>query len=81
MTEEAVLIKVADVLHNVQSLTLDLDAAGDVDTVWQHFNAGPERQLWYFASVTEAVENRLGDHPLATDLRVAVENLRVAFVG
>jgi (p)ppGpp synthase/HD superfamily hydrolase len=81
MTEEAILIKAADVLHNVQSLTLDLDAAGDMDTVWQHFNAGPERQLWYFASVTEAVENRLGEHPLAADLRVAVEKLRVALIA
>jgi len=78
MTEEAVLIKAADVLHNVQSLALDLEAAGDVDAVWQHFNAGPERQLWYFASLAEAVKNRLGDHPLATELRSAVEKLRAA---
>jgi (p)ppGpp synthase/HD superfamily hydrolase len=79
MPEEAVLIKAADVLHNVQSLTLDLEAAGDVKAVWQHFNAGPERQLWYFASLTGAVENRLGDHPLATELRLAVEKLAAAF--
>ncbi len=78
MTEEAVLIKAADVLHNVQSLTLDLEAAGDVDAVWRHFNAGPERQLWYFASVSEVVENRLGKHPLAADLRFAVEKLGAA---
>ncbi len=78
MSEEAVLVKAADVLHNVQSLALDLEAAGDVDTVWQHFNAGPERQLWYFASVSEAVENRLGAHPLAADLRTAVAKLRAA---
>jgi (p)ppGpp synthase/HD superfamily hydrolase len=78
MTEEAVLIKAADVLHNVQSLTLDLNAAGDVDSVWNHFNAGPERQLWYFESVTDIVEIRLGEHPLAVDLRLAVEKLRAA---
>ena len=41
MPEEAVLIKAADVLHNVQSLALDLEAATDVGEVWQHFNAGP----------------------------------------
>ena len=78
MTDEAILIKAADVLHNVQSLALDLEAAGDVEAVWQHFNAGPERQMWYFESVSEVVGNRLGDHPLAIDLRLAVEKLRAS---
>jgi (p)ppGpp synthase/HD superfamily hydrolase len=78
MPEEAVLIKAADVLHNMQSLTLDLEAAEDVEAVWRHFNAGPEQQLWYFASLTAAVENRLGDHPLATELRRAFNNLAAA---
>jgi (p)ppGpp synthase/HD superfamily hydrolase len=78
MPVEAVLIKAADVLHNMQSLALDLEAAGDVEAVWRHFNAGPERQLWYFASLTQAVERRLGDHPLATELRSAVEKLAAA---
>ena len=75
MPQEAVLIKAADVLHNLLSLLTDLDAAADPATVWQPFNAGPERQLWYFTCIVEAVEQRLGDHPLARDLREAVNRL------
>lgn len=78
MPVEAVLIKAADVLHNAQSLVLDLEAATDVGEVWHHFNAGPGQQLWYFESVAEAVESRLGNHPLVSDLAAAVDDLRAA---
>jgi (p)ppGpp synthase/HD superfamily hydrolase len=76
MPRDAVLIKAADVLHNLYALLADLDAAGDPEPVWQPFNAGPERQLWYFTSVVEKVEQRLGNHPLAEELHAAVERLR-----
>jgi len=78
MPEEAVLIKAADVLHNVQSLALDLGAAADEDQVWRHFNAGPERQLWYFESVSKAIGERLGENPLSGALKTAVAELRRA---
>jgi len=76
MPREAVLIKAADVFHNLLSLLADLDAAEDAASVWQPFNAGPERQLWYFTGVVEAVERRLGDHPLARELRATVDRLQ-----
>jgi len=75
MPEEAVLIKAADVLHNLQSLLADLGAADDPETVWKSFNAGPERQLWYFTNVIVAVKRRLGEHPLARDLDQAIASL------
>ncbi len=76
MPREAVLIKAADVLHNLLALLTDLEIADDPETVWEPFNAGPERQLWYFAGVFEAVEKRLGEHPLVTALRDGVDRLR-----
>lgn len=76
MPDEAVLIKGADVLHNLRSLIFDLEAASDPAVVWQAFNAGPDRQLWYFQGVVDAIEDRLGNHPLARDLRSAVNRLR-----
>jgi (p)ppGpp synthase/HD superfamily hydrolase len=76
MPLESVLIKAADVLHNVLSLLADLEAAENPASVWQPFNAGPDRQLWYFSAVADAVERRLGDHPLAEELRGSVERLR-----
>jgi (p)ppGpp synthase/HD superfamily hydrolase len=76
MPLDAVLIKAADVLHNVLALLTDLDVAEDPESVWQPFNAGPDRQLWYFSGVADAVRERLGDHPLANDLQRAVHRLR-----
>lgn len=76
MPRDAVLIKGADVLHNMQSLIADLAASEDAETVWQPFNAGPQRQLWYFENVAEAVAGRLGDHRLTRDLLAAVETIR-----
>lgn len=76
MPLDAVFIKAADVLHNLLSLLADLEAAEDPDTVWKPFNAGPERQLWYFTAVIDAVERRLADHPLVKELQVAVTRLQ-----
>ena len=73
---DTVLIKAADVLHNVHALLADLGATDDPEPIWRPFNAGPERQLWYFTSVVEKVEHRLGDNLLARELRTAVERLR-----
>ncbi len=75
MPREAVLIKAADVLHNLLSLLADLEAAEDTDSVWRPFNAGPERQLWYFKGVVDAVGRRLGDHPIVEELQQAVARL------
>jgi len=75
MPREAVLIKAADVLHNLLSLLTDLEAAEDTDSVWRPFNAGPERQLWYFTGVIDAAERRLGEHPLLKELKEAVLRL------
>ena len=76
MPHDAVLIKAADVLHNLQSLLADLGAADDPETVWKNFNAGPERQLWYFTNVIAAVKQRLGEHILVRDLDQAIADLR-----
>ena len=80
MPPEAVLIKAADVLHNVLSLISDLEVSDDPASVWQPFNAGPDRQLWYFTAVVDAAERRLGDHRIVTELKDAIEKLK-PFVG
>ena len=72
MPRDAVLIKAADVLHNLLSLIADLEAAEDSAEVWRPFNAGPDRQLWYFTAVVDAVGRRLGDHPLVDELRTTL---------
>jgi hypothetical protein len=76
--DDAVLIKSADLLHNVQSLLTDLEAADHQHIVWQRLNAGPESQLWYFDGVLGAVRDRLPDHPLVSELERTIEQLRLA---
>jgi hypothetical protein len=72
MPSDAVLIKAADLLHNLVSLVVDLRSAQDVEEVWARFNAPPEREVWYFRSVVEAVRDRHGAHPLIPDLEDAL---------
>lgn len=76
MPLDAVLIKAADVLHNLVSLIADLEAADDPVVIWQSFNAGPERQFWYFTNIVDAIARRIGNHQLTADLTQAVKNLR-----
>jgi (p)ppGpp synthase/HD superfamily hydrolase len=75
MSDDAVLIKAADMLHNVQTLLTDLNATDRTTTVWERLNAGPDRQLWYFTAVLDAAERRLGGHPLVRELASAVDTL------
>jgi (p)ppGpp synthase/HD superfamily hydrolase len=75
MPEDAVLIKAADVLHNLQSLLSDLDAAKEIGSVWEKLNASPDRQLWYFESVLGATRSRLGSHTLVCELETAISRV------
>ena len=73
---DAVLIKGADVLHNLLSLDFDLREASDPRLVWGRFNAPKEKQLWYFSSILDAVRLRLGDHQLTSELAEVIRLLR-----
>lgn len=75
-SEGAVMIKAADLLHNLLSLLVDLDEASDEESVWLRLNAGPDRQLWYFSSGLDAARERLGAHRLVDELERAVGHLR-----
>mgnify|MGYP001819232724 CR=1 FL=1 len=77
MEENAVLLKTADLLHNLHSLLTDLEAASDAETVWSRLNAGPEDQIWYFSTMLEEARRRLDGHRLVNDLDRAVDKLRV----
>ncbi len=69
MSAGAVLIKAADLLHNLGSMVYDLDRAVDPALVWDRFNAPPQRQLWYFRTLLGALSARLGErHALCLEL-------------
>ncbi len=76
MTRDAVLIKGADVLHNLLSLDFDLREAADPELVWNRFNAPREQQLWYFSAILDAIRRRLGEHQLTLEMAEVLRRLR-----
>lgn len=76
MPFDAVLIKGADMLHNLLSLEIGLNEAADPGLVWNRFNSPEEKQLWYLTCTLDAIRLRLGDHPMVTDPAAVVGRLR-----
>lgn len=73
-SETAVVIAVADKTHNLMSTLADFEEQGD--GLWERFNAGKERQQWWYRSVFEAADSRLPGHPLVEQLRPLVARLQ-----
>ena len=73
---EAVLLCVADKMHNALSILDDYDEIGPA--VWQRFNAGYDQQQWWYAQVEELATEVLGPHPLVAEyaaIRLRLEAL------
>jgi len=71
-------LKAADVLHNVNSVLLDLDAIGPA--AMKRFSAAPSEMLWYYSRVADICNERLEGAParLAKELDDAVNRLASA---
>jgi hypothetical protein len=52
MAADAALVSICDKLHNVRSVVVDYLTLGD--TVFERFNTGKDRTLWYYAEVAKA---------------------------
>jgi (p)ppGpp synthase/HD superfamily hydrolase len=74
MSREAVTVKAADKLHNLQSLVQDLATADDPAQVWAKFKGGRERTLAMSAALVDALAPRV-DERLARALRAAMNEL------
>lgn len=72
-SREAVAVRAADALHSVRALARDLEQRGP--SLWKYFSRGPGPSLGYYKSVAALVGERLGDHPLASELEEAVQDL------
>jgi (p)ppGpp synthase/HD superfamily hydrolase len=55
--EDVLLISAADKLYNAKAILDDLKEIGPA--VWDRFNRGPDKQLWYFHSLVEIFQARL----------------------
>ena len=72
MAPEAKLIVAADKLHNTLSLLRDYRQVGEA--LWERFNGGRDGTLWYYPTVTQALEASWA-HPILVELRNAVDGL------
>jgi (p)ppGpp synthase/HD superfamily hydrolase len=68
-------VALADKLHNARCILADLRAVGD--RVWHRFNAGKERQFWYYRRLVE-VFRRTGADGMAHELDRVVSELEQA---
>lgn len=70
---DAVLVSLADKVHNARSIAADVATSGA--TAFQRFSAGRDGTLWYYRSLLEVFLRR-GLHPvLIGELRLAVERM------
>lgn len=71
-SEEALLVSLADKVHNARSIVSDHRVEGPA--VWARFKADSD-QRWYYDALAKAFRERLGDHPLVVELEVSVAEL------
>ncbi len=71
MTDDAVMVKAADKLHNLTSLAAEFEHAANPAEVWAHFNGGREATLRMAHALVEKLAPRVPT-ALADELRAAV---------
>jgi (p)ppGpp synthase/HD superfamily hydrolase len=71
--EDALLVSLADKLHNARTTLADVRADGAC--VWARFNVGEDGQRWYYTSLVEVFTRRLPDNRLVTDFQRTVDEL------
>ena len=73
-SEGALMVSMADKLHNVRSMLEDYRAQGE--SLWERFTTGREGNLWYYGAMVDAYEKRVGRTRLWGELARTVSELR-----
>jgi len=71
-SDDAILVSLADKLHNARAILADYRAVGD--RVWERFNAGRDEVLWYYCELIKAFQRRTRS-PLLAELNRVVEEI------
>ncbi len=74
MSEDSVLVKTADVLHNMSDQIADYKKEGD--KIFLKFNAGKEAQLERYNKLVSALKSRNINNPLLPDLEKNLSKLQ-----
>ena len=67
MSNDSLLVKSADVLHNINDQIADYKIEGD--KMFERFNAGKEVQLERYNKLISAIDNKWKENPLISDLQ------------
>lgn len=74
-SSSAHLVILADKLHNARSILTDYRQHGEA--LWDRFKAGErDSVLWYYRSVSNALAEQVGDHPLAEELDRVIKEIQ-----
>lgn len=73
MSKDSLLVKSADVLHNMTDLLYDLEKEGD--KVFEKFNAPKEKQFERYANLLKALEVEWQENPLLPELQENLQKL------
>ncbi len=73
--EDALLVSLADKLHNARTTLSDVRSDGS--GVWARFNVGEDGQRWYYTALVDVFRRRLPGSQLVADFQRTVDELFV----
>ena len=73
LNEDALAIILAEKIQNVRSIKYELSELGEC--TWDYFNAGKDRQYWYYASIIEQIKKYHPNAKLLPELEYGVQRL------
>jgi len=74
LTGKILRVSMADKIHNARAVKFDWQREGE--KVFNHFNASKEETLWYYRTLGEIYQEKLGDTPLVKTYLQAEAELR-----
>lgn len=73
-SDDALLVSVADKIHNLQSMKRAYEVQGEA--LWESFNSPADKKVWFYEEVLKIAEGKLSTHLLVRKLRQALQELR-----
>jgi (p)ppGpp synthase/HD superfamily hydrolase len=77
-SKAALIISIADKLHNARSMLADYRVLGD--ELWKRFNGTRDDELWYYGELVKAFQERLS-HPLVQEFSRTIAELKRLAAG
>jgi (p)ppGpp synthase/HD superfamily hydrolase len=71
--EDALIVAVADKLHNARAILTDYRERGD--DLWTRFNASKNEQLWYYHALIETFHQTRAPETLVAELEKVIKEL------